>query len=132
MVRKRLDHRKTVLQTDQITCLLQRKAGSPEVLIFTTAVNPGGIIQDVVMDVCPVCMCRNRKRVFSLRDRHRELISDPVCLLRGNLSRFKGLPDLVSNDVSSMKAFPFWIFLIVLPFGQKKLFRSGPGITGIR
>ena len=51
------------------------------------------------MDVLAVCMGGNEKGVLPLCPAHSRFIAHPVCLLRGDLSRTEGLPDLIAQHI---------------------------------
>ena len=52
------------------------------------------------MDVGSVCMSGYRKSMIPLGEAHGQLIAEPVCFLRRDLSRLEGLPDLIGDDIS--------------------------------
>ena len=51
------------------------------------------------MNMAAVNMRANNKGVFSFGKPHTQFITQPVSLLWGYLSRFKGLPDLVGDNI---------------------------------
>ena len=53
----------------------------------------------MVVDVLAVGMRGNEKGVSALCPAQGGFVAHPVCLLRGNLPRYKGLPDLVAQHV---------------------------------
>ena len=71
------------------------------------------------VNVMFVHMSADDKSVFSLCQRHGEVITDLICPFRGNLPRFEGLPQVVGNH--------FIVLLFpadnsgILPLGKKKL-----------
>lgn len=115
-------------KADDLAEPLQSNSGEEKVLELSAAVQCGGIENDVVMDVGSVCMSGYRKGMISLGEAHGQLIAEPVCFLRGDLSRLEGLPDLIGNDIS-------FVFLpgdlLVLPLGKQELHRRCLRIAGI-
>ena len=80
----------------------------------------------MVMDVLPVDMSGNDKSMPAFRPSHRRFISDTVCFFRCDLSRFEGLPDLISDYISLISSS---CFLQIFPFGQRELFFHQFGIA---
>ena len=103
-------------------------ARKKEVLELPVARKRSGIENDVVMDMGFVRMSGDSKRVLSLREAHSQFVPQPVGILRCDLSRLKGLPDLIRDDISL-------VFLardlLVLPFGKQELRRRRLRLTGI-
>ena len=127
-IRFSLDDGITVFKADNIVESLQCDSGEEKVLELPAAVQRGGIENDVVMDVSSVCMSGYRKGMIPFGEAHGQLIAEPVCFLRCDLSRLEGLPDLISNDIS-------FVFLpgdlLVLPLGKQEFHRRSLRITGI-
>ena len=53
----------------------------------------------MIMDVMAVCVGGDEKGVVALRPAHSRFIAHPVCLLRGDLPRTEGLPDLIAQHI---------------------------------
>ena len=70
------------------------------------------------MDVLAIRMGGYDESVFTLGEAHGKLIANLIGFLRRDLSRFEGLPNLVSDDVVFLTA-PSG--LLVLPLGQEEL-----------
>lgn len=61
---------------------------------------PYGRTYDVVMNMCPVHMSCHNKCVLPFCESHAGFISDFICFLRCDFSRFEGLADLICNHIS--------------------------------
>ena len=81
------------------------------------------------MNVCTINMGSHDKGVFSLGKSHGRLIPNLVCFLRRDLSRLKGLPNLICNYIMRLGSTGD---MLILPFGKQKFFITGLCITGIR
>ena len=68
----------------------------------------------MIMYMCPVSMSRHNKSIFAFRKAQRQFITDPVGILRCDLSRFEGLPYLICDHIVIL--FPAGD-LQILPFG---------------
>ena len=93
------DDGEIVFQTYTVGEPTQGAGRAPEILVFPGAVQRGGVVINVIMNVRPVGVGGNEKGVFPLRPAHGRLIAYAVCLLRRNLSRLEGLPDLITQHV---------------------------------
>ena len=93
------DDGEIVFQTYTVGEPTQGAGRAPEILVFPGAVQRGGVVINVIMNVRPVGVGGNEKGVFPLRPAHGRLIAHAVCLLRRNLSRLEGLPDLITQHV---------------------------------
>ena len=71
-----------MLQTDTVTDFLQGHIRTVEITEFSPTVQRGGIENDMVVDMGPVCMGGNDKSMPSLREGHCQFITDPVCFFR--------------------------------------------------
>lgn len=63
------------------------------------AVQRGGVVINMVVNVLAVCVGGNKKGVFAFRPAHGRLIADAVCLLGGNLSGLERLADLIAEHI---------------------------------
>ena len=93
------DDGEIVFQTYTVGEPTQGAGRAPEILVFPGAVQRGGVVINVIMNVRPVGVGGNEKGVLALRPAHGRLIAHAVCLLRRNLSRLEGLPDLIAQHV---------------------------------
>ena len=126
VIRLLLDYRKAMLQTDEITQLLQSKPGPPEILELAGAIHTGGIKYHMIVDVCPVCMSSHYEGIPALGKSKGKLISDPVGFLCCNLAGLKGLTDLIGDHVTFVMP-P--CALIILTFLQHEFLIDREGIA---
>lgn len=110
-----------IFQADNVAQSLQSKSRVEEVLEFPCSVKECGAKDNVVMDMCSVCMGGNRKRMLSFGKPHGGLISESVFFLWSDLSRLKRLPDLIGDDISLVFLSGH---LLVFSFGEQKLQRG--------
>ena len=94
-----MDHRQVMLQAYPVREPPQGCRRSEKIPEFPGIVQGGGIVVNVIMDVLAVCMGGNKKGVLSLCPAHSRFIAHPVCLLRGDLPRTEGLPDLIAQHI---------------------------------
>lgn len=118
------DHGKIIFQTCPVGEPPQFPSRSQKVPVFPGAVQRGGIIINVIMDVLAVCVCGDKKGVLALCPAHGRFIADTVCLLRGNFSGLKRLPDLIAQYVGIPLLLPARDGFI-LGLAQKKLSIGG-------
>ena len=111
-----------MLQTNQIAQPLHRKGGKPEIFEFSGPVQGSRIINNVVVDVCPVGVCCNDKSVLALQKTLCKLVADAVSFLRRNFSRLERLPHLIGDHFAFLAASGG---LLVQPFRQQKFFVYG-------
>ena len=78
----------------------------------------------MVVDVFPVCVGGNDKRIFALGEAHRQFIAHLVGFLCGDFTGLERLPDLIGDHIIFLSA-PGGKF--VLPLGQHKFFVCGQG-----
>ena len=81
------------------------------------------------MNMLLVGMRRDRESMLSLGKAHRKFIAGSVRFLRCDLSRFKGLPDLVGYHISLPGSSGF---LIVLRLREKEFHHSCSRIALVR
>ena len=74
--------------------------GTKEIIKLTGTVKCCGIVNDMIMDMCSVCMSSNNKCMLAFGKSHCSFISDFICFLRRYLSRLERLPDLICNDIA--------------------------------
>ena len=101
-----LDHRQVMLQAHPVREFPQGRRRSEKVPEFPGTVQGGGVVVNVIMDVAAVCVGGNKKGVLALCPAHGRFIAYPVCLLRGDLPRAKGLPDLIAQHIRIPPLFP--------------------------
>jgi len=89
-----------------------------------------GIENDVIVDMGMIRMCGNDKLILALGETHGQLIPDLLCLLRGDLSRLKGLPDLIEYDVTFL-LFTASNVSLVFFFAEQHLSGGGFRFTAI-
>ena len=78
----------------------------------------------MIVNVFPVRVSGNDKRILTLGKPHGKLITDLVGFLGSDLSGLERLPNLIGNHVTFLSA-PSDKF--ILPFGQHKFFVCGQG-----
>ena len=82
----------------------------------------------MVVDVLPVRVRCHYKGVLALGKAHSQFVAYLVSILCGNLSRTKGLPYLIGNDIAFLSAS---VYKVVLPLGEHKFFICRQGAAGI-
>ena len=115
-----LDHGQVMLQAYPVREPPQGCRRSEKIPEFPGIVQSGGIVINMIVDVLAVCVGGDKKGVLSLCPAHGRFIAHPVCLLRGDLTRAKGLPDLIAQHIRIPPLFPARDSL-VLCLCQKKL-----------
>ena len=80
----------------------------------------------MIMDMCPVRVCRNDESELPFGESKCQLPPQSVRFLRCDFTGLKGLTDLIGNHIPSLVT-P--CNLLILPFGQHELFIYGKGIT---
>ena len=101
-----MDHGQVMLQAYPVREPPQGCRRSEKVPEFPGIVQGGGIVVNVIVDVLAVCVGGDEKGVFPLCPAHGRFIAHPVCLLRGDLPRAKGLPDLIAQHIRIPALFP--------------------------
>ena len=81
--------RQLMFQTNQIAQPLHRKPGQQKIPEFPGAVQCGGVVDDVIVNVFPVGMGRHNKSILALGKPHGKLITDLISFLGGDLSGFE-------------------------------------------
>ena len=66
---------------------------------FPVTIQCGGIDDHMIMDMGLVYMCCDNKLVITLCKLRGKVISDPVCILRGDFARLEGLADHIDEDI---------------------------------
>ena len=89
-----------MFKTDNVTQRLQRQTAEKEILELSGAVQGNRVEDDVIMNVCSICMCADNKGMLTPGKSHRRFIADLIRFFRCNLSRLEGLADLISQDIS--------------------------------
>ena len=90
-------------------------------------VQSGGIENDVIMDVFLVYMGADNEGVFPLGETPSQLTAQPVCFFRRDLTRDKGLPDMIGNHII-LAPYPAG-GSDILPFIEKELRIRNPTVT---
>ena len=111
-----------MFQADQVTQPLHSQPGKEKVPEFSCSIQRSGVINNVVVDVFPVRVGGNDKRIFALGKPHCQLIAHLVGLLCGDFSGLERLTNLIGDHIIFLSA-PCGKF--VLPLGQHKLFVCG-------
>lgn len=65
-----------------------------------------GIVVNMRVDLLLARVGRDDESVATLCLAHSQLIADPVCVFRGNLSRIGGLADLIAQHIFALFLFP--------------------------
>ena len=127
-IRLFLDNGITMLKADNVRKSLERQPGEEKVLEFPITGKRRRIKDDVVMNMGLVRMGGDGKGVLSLREPHSQLAPQPICILRRDLSRLKGLSDLIGDDIS-------FVFLtgnlLILPLGKQEFHGRRLRLAGI-
>ena len=87
-------------------------------------VQRSGVVDNVIVDVFPVCVGGNDKSVFALGKPHGKFIAHLVGFLGGDLSGLERLTNLIGDHIAFLPA-PGDKF--VLAFGEHKFFIHGQG-----
>lgn len=124
-----LNDRKTVFQTEAITGPPQGKAGTEEIAVFMPRIYLCGIVDDMSMDMGVVDVRGNDKLMLALCPGHRQLVADLLGLLRRDLTRFEGLPDLIQQHIT-VRDLPAGK-VSISPLRQKHLIGGGGRIAAI-
>ena len=82
----------------------------------------------MVVDVLPVRVGGNNKRILALGKTHGKFVAHLVSFLCSDFPRTKGLPYLISNHIAFL---PASVYEVVLPLGEHKLFICCQGAAGI-
>ena len=86
----------SVLYTDGIIKPPDRAGAAPKVPKLSLVVQRGGIENDVIMDVFSINVSADNEGVFPLGEAPRQLTAQPVCFFRRDLTRDKGLPEMIN------------------------------------
>lgn len=117
-----------MLQTNSITDPLEGKSGQMKIPELAGAVQGSGIINDMIVDMCPIHMGADNKSILAFCPSHPQLIAHPVGLLRRDLSRLERLPNLIRYDIVLLLP-PSDI--LILTFGKEKLLVRRLGCAGV-
>ena len=82
----------------------------------------------MVVDVLPVRMGGNNKRILALGKTHGKFVAHLVSFLCSDFPRTKGLPYLISNHIAFL---PASVYEIILPLGKHKFFICCQGAASI-
>ena len=82
----------------------------------------------MVVDVLPVRMGGNNKRILALGKTHGKFVAHLVSFLCSDFPRTKGLPYLISDHIAFLSAS---VYEIILPLGKHKFFICCQGATSI-
>ena len=80
-IRPGCNNRKTVFQADQVAHPLESKAGKPEVPEFFSAVHGNRIIQNMIVNMGPVCVRCDDEGKLPLGEPHGKFTAEAVCFL---------------------------------------------------
>ena len=117
----------SVLNADGIIEPPDRAGAAPKVPKLPLVVQSGGIENDVIMDVFLVYMGADNEGVFPLGETPSQLTAQPVCFFRRDLTRDKGLPDMIGNHII-LAPYPAG-GSDILPFIEKELRIRNPTVT---
>ena len=88
-----------VLDADGIIEPPDRAGAAPKIPKLPLIVQGSGIENDVIMDVFLVYMGADNEGVFPLGETPRQLTAQPVCFFRRDLTRDKGLSEMIGNHI---------------------------------
>ena len=88
-----------MLYTEVVAQAAHGKSGAYEVSELALVIQPGGIPNHMIVDVRTVGVRIYKKSVAPLREPHRQLIPDSVCLLRRYLARLEALAGVVGDNI---------------------------------
>ena len=117
-----------MFKTDNVTQRLQSQTAEKEILELSGAVQGNRVEDDVIMNVCSICMCADNKGMLTPSKSHRRFIADLIRFFRCNLSRLEGLADLISQDISFVNSAGNAKILL---FGECKFLRCCFSAAGI-
>src|SRR5699024_3932826 len=89
----------SVLYADGIIEPPDRAGAAPKIPKLSLVVQRGGIENDVIADVFIVYMCADNEGVFTLGVAPSQLTAQPVCFFRPDLTRDKGVPEMIGNHI---------------------------------
>ena len=89
-----------MFQADNVAESLQCNSRKPEVTKLPVAVQIGGIENDMIMNMNSIHMRCHDKSMLPFCESHAGFISDFICFLWCDLSRLKGLANLICNHIS--------------------------------
>lgn len=93
------NHRETVFQTQPVTGPAQGEAGAEEVPVLVLPIHPGGIEDDMRMDMRMVDVRCHNELMLTFCPAHRQLVADLLGLLRRHFAGLEGLPDLIQQHI---------------------------------
>ena len=112
-----------MFKTDNVTQRLQRQTAEKEILELSGAVQGNRVEDDVIMNVCSICMCADNKGMLTPSKSHRRFIADLI-----RFFRFEGLTDLISQDIPFVNSAGNAEILL---FGECKFLRCCFSAAGI-
>ena len=119
----------SVLNADGVTEPPHRTGAAPEISKLPVAVQVDCTPNDVIVDVFLVNVGTDNESMIAFGKPPRHLHAEAVCLLRCDLPRHKGLPQVIRDHI---------IFSPcpargrdILPLGQQELGVRSPAVTGI-
>ena len=117
-------------QTEPVTDVPDQIRAILNIIELMGAVEGGGIEHDVIMDVGLVDMRRHNKLVPSAGELHSKFVTDPIGLLRRDLSWIESLTHMISDYIFSL----FWLTSgdhLILLLREQKVHLGGRGIAFI-
>ena len=89
-----------MLHANRVTELSHRFGTAPKVAKLPSAVQGGGVPNDVIVVVSFVLMCADDKGVIAFEKACGKLIAQLVCFLRCDLARLEGLANLIGDNIT--------------------------------
>lgn len=93
------NHREAVFQTQPVTGPAQGEAGTEEVPVLVLPIHPGGIEDDMRMDMRVVNVRGHNELMLAFCPIHGQLVADLLGLLRRHFAGLEGLPDLIQQYI---------------------------------
>ena len=119
----------SVLNADGVTEPPHRPGAAPEIAKLPVAVQVDCAPNDVIVDVLLVDVGADDESVIAFGEPPRHLHAEAIRLLRCDLSRHKGLPQVIGNHII-LAPYPAR-GCCILPLGQQELGVRSPAVTGI-
>ena len=119
-----LDHRDAVRPAQLVIEPPQNKSGVFDILKFSIAIEVGAVKLYVCMDMGLVHMGRHYKLVLASSKLHRQLIAEPVGILRADFPWLERLDNAVHDNIMFRRLFPPGDLVVEL-FTDLKFFCGG-------
>ena len=115
-----------VFQANQVAQPLHGQRRKEKIPELSGAIQCRGVKDHMVVDVLPVRMGGNNKRILALGKTHGKFVAHLVSFLCSDFPRTKGLPYLISDHIAFLSAS---VYEIILPLGKHKFFICCQGAT---